>query len=156
MIRLWNRRALGFILTYALLLSCSADRHRAEQLRSQKHSASARCDNHSIMALRFLSHAKEITEVLVCGVVRRVSSDYPFNSEERLVIRLTQAGDITVICNRRILKTLQVHEGDVVQIRGRYFKDQNGSDGIDWTHHNEPGASWPYPGFISVNGHFYS
>lgn len=45
--------------------------------------------------------------------------------------------------------------GDTVQVRGRYYFDSVDSQGIDWTHHGTS-SSWPYVGYVFVNGKEYN
>ena len=39
-------------------------------------------------------------------------------------------------------------------MRGRYYKDPDGHEGIDWTHRGTS-RSWPYPGYLLLDGHTY-
>ncbi|MFC5743265.1 DUF3465 domain-containing protein [Dyella tabacisoli] len=41
--------------------------------------------------------------------------------------------------------------GNYVTVRGRYYYDNESSQGIDWTHHGT-GSSWGTPGYVVVNG----
>lgn len=44
--------------------------------------------------------------------------------------------------------------GNTVTVRGRYYYDNDTSQGIDWTHHGTS-SSWPYAGYVVVNGKQY-
>jgi len=44
--------------------------------------------------------------------------------------------------------------GDTTYVRGRYYYDNDDSQGIDWTHHGTS-SSWPYAGYVVVNGTKY-
>jgi len=44
--------------------------------------------------------------------------------------------------------------GDTSSVRGRYYYDNDTSQGIDWTHHGTS-SSWPYAGYVVVNGTKY-
>lgn len=45
--------------------------------------------------------------------------------------------------------------GNTVQVRGRYYYDNDASQGIDWTHHGTS-KSWPYVGYVFVGGTEYN
>jgi len=47
-----------------------------------------------------------------------------------------------------------VSVGDNVTVRGRYYYDNDASQGIDWTHHGTS-SSWPQAGYVVVNGKEY-
>lgn len=47
-----------------------------------------------------------------------------------------------------------VSVGDSVTVRGRYYYDNDASQGIDWTHHGTS-SSWPQAGYVVVNGKEY-
>ena len=44
--------------------------------------------------------------------------------------------------------------GDSATVRGRYYYDNDTSQGIDWTHHGTS-RSWPYAGYVVINGKQY-
>ncbi|MBS0462654.1 MAG: DUF3465 domain-containing protein [Proteobacteria bacterium] len=44
--------------------------------------------------------------------------------------------------------------GDTSTVRGRYYYDNDTSQGIDWTHHGTS-SSWPHAGYVVVNGKLY-
>ncbi len=44
--------------------------------------------------------------------------------------------------------------GDSATVRGRYYYDNDSSQGIDWTHHGTS-SSWRTPGYVIVNGTKY-
>ena len=44
--------------------------------------------------------------------------------------------------------------GDTTYAKGRYYYDNMDSQGIDWTHHGTS-KSWPYAGYVAVNGKKY-
>ncbi|WP_370517898.1 DUF3465 domain-containing protein [Saccharibacter sp. 17.LH.SD] len=47
-----------------------------------------------------------------------------------------------------------VKVGDTVEVQGRYYYDGPRRQGVDWTHHGTS-RSWPWAGFVSVNGQRY-
>lgn len=44
--------------------------------------------------------------------------------------------------------------GDTAYVQGRYYYDNDDSQGIDWTHHGTS-SSWPHAGYVVVNGTQY-
>lgn len=44
--------------------------------------------------------------------------------------------------------------GDTTYVKGRYYYDDMDSQGIDWTHHGTS-SSWPYAGYVVVDGTKY-
>lgn len=44
--------------------------------------------------------------------------------------------------------------GDTTYVQGRYYYDNDDSQGIDWTHHGTS-SSWPHAGYVVVNGTKY-
>lgn len=44
--------------------------------------------------------------------------------------------------------------GDTTYVQGRYYYDNDASQGIDWTHHGSSN-SWPHVGYVVVNGTKY-
>lgn len=44
--------------------------------------------------------------------------------------------------------------GSTVYVQGRYYYDNDASQGIDWTHHGSS-RSWPHVGYVVVNGSKY-
>lgn len=47
-----------------------------------------------------------------------------------------------------------VREGDMVDVRGRYYFDGPHRQGLDWTHHGTS-RKWPWGGYVIVNGKRY-
>jgi hypothetical protein len=69
----------------------------------------------------------------------------------RILVSVAGQRPIDVLCNTQEMGPFSVHPGDSIAVRGRYYYDDPRSDGIDWTHHNDPGASWPDEGGIQIN-----
>jgi hypothetical protein len=44
--------------------------------------------------------------------------------------------------------------GDNTYVQGRYYYDNDSSQGVDWTHHGTS-SSWPHAGYVVVNGTKY-
>ena len=47
-----------------------------------------------------------------------------------------------------------VQVGDYAYVQGRYYYDNDSSQGIDWTHQGTSN-SWPYAGYVVINGTQY-
>ncbi len=95
------------------------------------------------------------TEVTVCGPVTRVLRRRTSRSGTHayFFVRVDDAGDaIEVVTNVDETGSFAVRPGQYATVRGRYYYDNSGSQGIDWTHRSDPGASWPYSGYVQLDG----
>ena len=72
-------------------------------------------------------------------------------------VQVAPGDTIEIVCNIDVMGEFTVNVGDYASVHGRYYYDNATSQGIDWTHHNTAGASWPYPGYVQINsGPLYS
>lgn len=106
------------------------------------------------------SRTKKAFPEHVCGVVVKVyAARHTKSGEHGYFIMHSDQGDAYI----RIVSNLDeiaggewpwVHEGDKVDVEGRYYYSSKEQQGIDWTHR---GASnrWPWPGFVKVNGQLH-
>jgi len=96
----------------------------------------------------------------VCGTVTRVrrARETRSGAHGYFDVRLPAGGTVEVIANLDAMARTRtdappgwpwVAPGDAVEVRGRYFFDAPGRDGIDWVE-GDVGRSWPYPGFVTV------
>jgi hypothetical protein len=114
----------------------------------------AACDDASFVALE-ATHPSGYTEVTVCGPVTQVLPERTTRSglHKYFYVRVDAAGDtIEIVTNIDETGDFAVNVGDDATVHGRYYYDNASSQGIDWTHHNDPGASWPYPGYVQIDG----
>ena len=114
----------------------------------------AACDNAGFLALQ-ADHAPGYHEVTVCGNVAQVLPERTTASgrHKYFFITVDPAGDtIEIVTNVEVTGEFDVRVGALANVHGRYYRDSIGTQGIDWTHHNAPGASWPYPGYVQLDG----
>ena len=114
----------------------------------------AACDNGGFLALQ-AEHAAGNHEVTVCGNVAQVLPERTTASgrHKYFFITVDPAGDtIEIVTNVEITGEFDVKVGALANVHGRYYRDSIGTQGIDWTHHNDAGAGWPYPGYVQLDG----
>ena len=116
--------------------------------------ASGACDDASFVRLeRTRPHG--YTEVTVCGTVTSVSREETTRSgrHKYFYVRVDQAiAPVEIVTNLDETGEFAVKPGDTATVRGRYYDDDPSSQGIDWTHRTGANASWPYPGYVQING----
>ena len=113
---------------------------------------SPQCDNAAFAAYRADADAPH--EVTVCGRVMRVlHARTRSGPHEYLDLSVPGTIPVRVIVNENEEGVIPAHPGSTVVARGRYFNDGD-RDGIDWVHHGA-GRSWPYPGYVIVDGQRY-
>lgn len=95
-------------------------------------------------------------EVTLCGPVTRVRRERLTRSgvHRYFSVRIAPGDEVEVIANVSAMGEFPVHVGDRAQVRGRYFHDPDGFQGVDWTHHSGPGSRWP-AGYVTLNGVTY-
>lgn len=113
----------------------------------------AACNNAGFLAVQH-AHASR-AEVTLCGNVvgvrapkrtrsgwhRYIFVDVGHNDRVEIDINLDETGNIPV------------RSGEAATIRGEYYYDQNGREGVHWTHHTDRGS---HPaGFVILNGTLY-
>lgn len=127
---------------------------RAPTIATSGLATPAACDDAALVRLE-ATHPSGYTEVTVCGSVTRVLPERTTRSgrHKYFYVRIDPAGDsIRIVTNIDETGDFAVSVGDTATVRGRYYYDNDASQGIDWTHHNDARASWPYPGYVSING----
>uniref|UniRef100_E6Q5H0 Lipoprotein n=1 Tax=mine drainage metagenome TaxID=410659 RepID=E6Q5H0_9ZZZZ len=111
------------------------------------------CDNAGYLAARKIAHVR--TEVTICGTVARIRAARRTQSGLHLwfYVRVAPHVNARVIADESVLGPLLVRVGDQVEVQGRFFRDRDGFDGIDWTHRvSGTHSSWSTPGFVVING----
>jgi len=112
------------------------------------------CDDAGFLALE-AQHPSGYHEVTVCGNVAQVLPERTTASgrHKYYFVTVDAAGDtIEIITNVDETGEFDVRVGALANVHGRYFRDSIGTQGIDWTHHNSAGASWPFPGYVQLDG----
>jgi len=145
-----ERRA--FPLIFMLAFALAACQHRAGE--GEASHAAAACDNSALLRAHS-THATNV-EVTICGPVTRVLPERRTRSgrHEYFYVEVAPRDDVEIIANVDVMGDVPVHTGEQARVRGRYFHDPNGREGIDWTHHATPGSRWP-SGYITLDGATY-
>lgn len=113
----------------------------------------ATCNDAAFATLLGARHAR-YTEVTVCGTVTRILRERVSRSGRHKYFFVRPDGvsaSIEVVVNIDETGEFVVVPGDHVNVRGRFYDDGD-RQGIDWTHRSAGSASWPYPGYVQVNG----
>ena len=111
------------------------------------------CDDAAFVRLE-ATQPRGYTEVTVCGPVTAVLPEKTTRSgvHRYFYIRAGTTDDpIEILTNIEETGEFTVNPGDTATVHGRYYDDSDASRGIDWTHHNDPNASWPYPGYVQID-----
>ncbi|HVA38596.1 MAG TPA: hypothetical protein VNJ51_13395 [Candidatus Dormibacteraeota bacterium] len=95
-------------------------------------------------------------EVVACGRVVEVRRARRTRSgvHEYFFVQAAPGDRIEVFSNASVMGEFPVRVGQRARVKGRYFHDRDGREGIDWTHHDGPGSRWP-AGYVTLNGVTY-
>jgi Protein of unknown function (DUF3465) len=134
-------------LTLALLVALGA------AACSSSASDSGACNMSGFLATQH-AHANR-AEVTLCGTAERVRTIRVTRSgaHRAFDVNLGRANSIEVDANVDVMGRFPIHTGDTVTVRGEYYYDNGGREGVHWTHHATSGNH--ASGFIDVNGHRY-
>ncbi len=97
-------------------------------------------------------------EVDICGSVTKVLPSKTTSSglHGYYYVQVASGDTIEIVCNLGEMNAPTwpwVSVGDYSYVQGRYYYDNSSSQGIDWTHHGT--GSWPYAGYVVINGTQY-
>jgi hypothetical protein len=115
--------------------------------------APATCDDPGLLAAQRAHTAAEVT---LCGVVVRVRAPRRTRSgvHRSFIVDVGGGDRIEIDANLSVMGDVPVADGERAEVRGSYYYDPGGREGVDWTHHTGRG---PHPpGFIVLNGTTYS
>lgn len=95
----------------------------------------------------------------VCGIVTAVLPEKKTTSGHHGYFYVQVASGVVIeivsdLDQMNAPKWPWVAVGDTTYVQGRYYYDNMDSQGIDWTHHGTS-SSWPYAGYVVVNGTKY-
>lgn len=95
----------------------------------------------------------------VCGVVTAVLPAKHTRSGNHgyFYVQVAQGVTIEIVSDLDQMNAPKwpwVMVGDNTYVQGRYYYDNDSSQGIDWTHHGTSN-SWPHAGYVVVNGTKY-
>ena len=143
--------ALVLGLMAGALAACAGP--AATTTASSSASAGAACNLAGFLAVQHahVNHA----EVTLCGTVVRVRKPHRTRSgEHRNFFVDVGGGDVIAIdANLDVMGRFPIRTGETTTVRGEYYYDNDGREGIHWTHRTDRG-SHP-PGFVILNGTRY-
>ncbi|WP_231118835.1 hypothetical protein [Oecophyllibacter saccharovorans] len=95
----------------------------------------------------------------ICGVVMKVFRARRSRSgwHGYFLVNLGNTAPIRIVANLDEMQAPAwpwVRPGDQIEVEGRYYYDNAHQQGIDWTHYGTS-RSWPWAGFVVVNGQRY-
>jgi hypothetical protein len=114
----------------------------------------AACNNAGFLATQH-AHANH-AEVTFCGpVVRLRPAKHTRSGWHRYIyVDVGHNNSIEIDANLDEMGNFPVTVGEQAVVRGEYYYDNDGREGVHWTHHTDR-ASHP-PGYLTLNGTTYS
>ena len=143
-------RSASVVVLASVLVGCS---NSAATSQSRSGNSGDACNNAGYLAVEH-AHANR-AEVTLCGVVTRVRPARRTRSGEHrvFVVNVDRGGPITIDANLDVMGNFPIHTGESTTIRGEYYYDNNGREGVHWTHHTDRGS---HPaGFVILDGTRY-
>jgi hypothetical protein len=145
-------RVIGGLLLAALVEHGCASAQQATMAQSSSGDG-ATCNLSGFLAAQHahVNHA----EVTLCGTVTRVRAARRTRSGVHRVFYVDVGGGdrIQIDANLDVMGDFPVHSGEATTIRGEYYYDQDGREGVHWTHHTSYGS---HPaGYVILNGQRY-
>ena len=111
------------------------------------------CNNAGFLAVQHahVNHA----EVTFCGTVVKLRGPKRTRSgvHRYVFVDVGHNNPIEIDANVDEMGAFPVSVGDSAVVRGEYYYDEDGREGVHWTHHTDHG-SHP-PGFLTLNGTTY-
>ena len=113
----------------------------------------AACNNAGFLATQH-AHANR-AEVTFCGTVVRLRPALHTRSgwHRYIFIDVGHNNPIEIDANLDEMGSFPVTLGEHAAVKGEYYYDPNGREGVHWTHHTDRG-SHP-PGYLNLNGTIY-
>jgi hypothetical protein len=111
------------------------------------------CDNSGFLATEH-AHANH-AEVTFCGTVTRVRELRRTRSGVHRIFTVDIDGGVRIEIDANVdeMGDFPIHPGEAATIRGEYYYDDDGREGVHWTHHTDHG---PHPpGFVILDGTRY-
>jgi hypothetical protein len=93
-------------------------------------------------------------EVTLCGTVIRVNAvrSSRSGSHRVFVVDVGHRDTIEIDANVDIMGNFPIKPGDMAVVRGEYYYDLDGREGVHWTHRSDGGHP---AGFVILNDHRY-
>ncbi len=94
-------------------------------------------------------------EVVLCGTVVRLRRPRRTRSGEHrtFMVDVGRGDRIEIDANLDVMGDFPISDGESTTIQGEYYYDQNGREGVHWTHHTDRGRH--PPGYIILDGTRY-
>jgi hypothetical protein len=111
------------------------------------------CNNAGFLAAQH-AHANH-AEVTFCGTVVRLRPAKHTRSgwHRYIYVDVGHSNSIEIDANLDEMGNFPVTTGEQAVVRGEYYYDEDGREGVHWTHHTDRG-SHP-PGYLILNGTTY-
>ncbi len=114
----------------------------------------AACNNAGFLAAQHahVNHA----EVTFCGTIARLKAPKHTRSgwHRYIYVDVGHGNVIEIDANLDEMGNFPVSVGEPAVVRGEYYYDADGREGVHWTHHTDRG---PHPpGYLILNGTTYS
>jgi hypothetical protein len=137
-----TRFAAAALISLAVLSGCGP-----------AHATVAACDDAAFLAAQ--RARATATEVTICGTVVHVRpTRRTLSGRHRYFYVDVGNGDrIEIDANLDEMGNFPVHSGEQAVVRGEYYADPDGREGVHWTHHTDRGGH--PPGFVTLNGTTY-
>ncbi|MFN2461365.1 MAG: DUF3465 domain-containing protein [Candidatus Velthaea sp.] len=113
----------------------------------------AACNMAGFLAVQH-AHANK-AEVTLCGTVAGVRPVRVTRAGAHRVFTIDVGDDdrIEIDANVDVMGNFPVHRGDPATVRGEYYYDGAGREGVHWTHRSTGRHA---AGFVTINGRTYS
>jgi len=150
---------LAFVATAVLAASAlsgcanTADHPNATHQPNAAAGQPAACDNSGFLAAQH-AHANH-AEVTFCGTVVRLRAPKHTRSgwHRSIYVDVGHHDVIEIDANLDAMGNFPVTDGEQAVVRGEYYYDEDGREGVHWTHRTDRG-SHP-PGYLILNGSTY-
>lgn len=137
--------SIALAITLVLATSGCVDAHQHER-------SSTACNLSGFLAVQHahVNHA----EVTLCGTIARVYHIRASRSGRHrdFVVDIGHRDLIEIDANVDIMGNFPIEPGDAAIVRGEYYYDLDGREGVHWTHRSDGGHP---AGFVILNDHRY-
>jgi hypothetical protein len=115
--------------------------------------AATPCDPAAFHAIRLARAAHQ--EVTICGRVLGVGRIHRSRSglHRAFTVDVGDREAVEVDANLDVMGIFPIRRGEAAVIRGEYYADPRGRDGLHWTHRTDRG--FHPPGFVTLDGVTY-
>ncbi|WP_266157332.1 hypothetical protein [Dyella silvatica] len=126
---------------------------------AEKHASTFPCDDNQFLSDQQLFENGQLSQDVAENVCGTVTFVYPKKKTRSgwhgyFLVQVAPNSVIEIVSDLDQMNAPAwpwVAVGDNVTVRGRYYYDNDSSQGIDWTHHGTS-SSWRTAGYVVVNG----